>query len=191
MSKLTDFELYTKVQNGDKSALEQIYDRYEKLLFSFAFRMTQNKDTAEDVIQEVFIKLWRKKGVYSEEKGKFSSWLLTVTRNTCLDFIRKAKGNEVELEDRDSLVKDEMSVEDQITWKEERQKLKSAMHLLADEQQKVVDLFYFKGMSQQKIAEECGIPLGTVKGRIRLALKHLKEKYKAAERGGTYGPKNV
>ncbi|MDM5336915.1 sigma factor [Fictibacillus enclensis] len=65
MSKLTDFELYTKVQNGDKSALEQIYDRYEKLLFSFAFRMTQSKDTAEDVVQEVFVKLWRKKGVWA------------------------------------------------------------------------------------------------------------------------------
>ncbi|MED2974002.1 sigma factor [Fictibacillus sp. B-59209] len=67
MSKLTDFELYLKVQNGDKSALEQIYDRYEKLLFSFAYRMTQRQDTAKDVVQEVFIKLWRKKGVYSEE----------------------------------------------------------------------------------------------------------------------------
>ncbi|RXZ00232.1 RNA polymerase sigma factor [Fictibacillus sp. S7] len=65
MSKLTDFELYTKVQNGDKSALEQIYDRYEKLLFSFAFRMTQSKDTAEDGVQEVFVKLWRKKGVWA------------------------------------------------------------------------------------------------------------------------------
>jgi RNA polymerase sigma-70 factor (ECF subfamily) len=65
MSKLTDFELYTKVQNGDKSALEQIYDRYEKLLFSFAFRMTQSKDAAEDVVQEVFVKLWRKKGVWA------------------------------------------------------------------------------------------------------------------------------
>ncbi|MDM5197761.1 sigma factor [Fictibacillus enclensis] len=65
MSKLTDFELYTKVQNGDKSALEQIYDRYQKQLFSFAFRMTQSKDTAEDVVQEVFVKLWRKKGVWA------------------------------------------------------------------------------------------------------------------------------
>ncbi|KSU84154.1 Sigma-70 region 2 [Fictibacillus enclensis] len=65
MSKLTDFELYTKVQNGDKSALEQICDRYEKLLFSFAFRMTQSKDAAEDVVQEVFVKLWRKKGVWA------------------------------------------------------------------------------------------------------------------------------
>lgn len=191
MSMITDFELYTKVQNGDKSALEQIYDRYEKLLFSFAYRMTQSQDSAEDVVQEVFIKLWRKKGVYSEEKGKFSSWLLTITRNTCLDFIRKTKKDEVELEDRDSMVNDEMSIEDQITWKEERHKLKTAMNHLAEEQRKVVDLFYFKGLSQQKIAEECNIPLGTVKGRIRLALKHLREKYKVAERGGNYGPENV
>nr|WP_318540559.1 sigma-70 family RNA polymerase sigma factor [Terribacillus saccharophilus] len=84
-----DVELYTMTQQGDKQALETLYDKYEKLIYSFSFRMTQQQEIAEEAVQEVFLKLWTKRDIYSEQKGKFSSWLLTVTRHTCIDLIRK------------------------------------------------------------------------------------------------------
>ncbi|WP_226645952.1 RNA polymerase sigma factor [Mesobacillus subterraneus] len=168
-----DIELYARLQAKDKRALELLYDRYEKLLFSFAYRMTGRRDLAEEIVQDVFLKLWTKPGMYDETKGKFSSWILTVTRYASIDCLRKKDENHVELEDRDALKSTEPSVEEVAEWKEKRSEIRVAINQLAEEQQQIVELFYFKGLSQQKIADTFQIPLGTVKGRIRLALKHL------------------
>jgi RNA polymerase sigma factor (sigma-70 family) len=89
MGRPSDYELYQKVQEENKEALEMLYDRYEKLLFSFSYKMLKQKDFAEEAVQDVFMKLWRKKGIYTEEKGKFSSWILTVTRNACIETAKK------------------------------------------------------------------------------------------------------
>ncbi|TLS35964.1 RNA polymerase sigma factor [Pseudalkalibacillus caeni] len=176
MKEMNDERLYEKIQQRDKKALEALYDKYEKLLYSFSYKMTKNNELAEEVVQEVFIKLWKGNGSYSSDKGKFSSWLLTVTRNTALDVLRKKKRNTAfELEDRDMLKSNEETVEEQVTWKEDALTVRKAVSKLKKEQQKIIELFYFKGLTQRTIAEKCGIPLGTVKGRIRLALKHLKE----------------
>lgn len=170
-----DIILYLKLQQKDKEALERLYDKYEKLLYSFSYRMVQDSHLAEEVVQEVFIKLWKGNGVYDDSKGKFSSWLLTMTRNTAIDIIRKTKKElSSEIEERDSLQSQDQSIEDQVEWKEEGSRLRKAVDLLKQEQKRMIDLFYFKGLTQQRISEECNLPLGTVKGRIRLALKHLK-----------------
>lgn len=178
-----DKRLYVRVLNKDKQALEQLYEKYEKLLYSFSYRMTQDPALAEEVVQEVFIKLWRGIGAYDDSKGKFSSWLLTITRHTAIDLLRKRKRETtVELDDRDSIQSTENSVEDQVEWKEQGTALRKAVATLKEEQQKIIDLAYFKGLTQQKISSECNIPLGTVKGRLRLALKHIKT-YLDSERG--------
>ncbi|MCA1030813.1 sigma-70 family RNA polymerase sigma factor [Bacillus timonensis] len=175
MPQIEDQILYNQVLAKDKKALEILYDRYEKLVYSFSFKMMGDAQLAEEVVQEVFIKLWRGIGSYEESKGKFSSWLLTITRHTAIDLIRKRKKEAtVELEDRDSLVADEKLVEEQVEWKEEGNRLRRAVATLKKEQQSMINLFYFKGFTQQRISEECDIPLGTVKGRIRLALRHLR-----------------
>ncbi|MQR97443.1 RNA polymerase sigma factor [Fictibacillus phosphorivorans] len=189
MGRTSDYELYLKVQEENKEALEMLYDRYEKLLFSFSFKMLRQKELAEEAVQDVFMKLWRKKGLYSEDKGKFSSWLLTVTRNACIDLIRKQQKNEVEILEKDIDYERTESVEETVTWNEERESLKEAVSSLTEEQQDIVEMFYFKGYSQSDIAEQKNIPLGTVKGRIRLALKHLKKIYQ--ERGDKYGAENL
>lgn len=178
-----DIDLYDRVQQQDKEALSQLYERYEKLLFSFAYRITKRRELSEEIVQEVFIKIWTKPGIYDRSKGKFSSWLLTVTRNTGIDQLRKKNENTYEIEDRDALQRDESSVEEQVEWKEDGRQLRKAMSYLADEQQEIVELFYFKGLSQQKISEKIKIPLGTVKGRLRLALKHLRKNLETAEQG--------
>lgn len=181
-----DYELYKRIQRSDKQALELLYERYEKLLFSFAFRMTGRRDLSEEIVQEVFIKLWTKPNLYSQSKGKFSSWLLTVTRNSSIDHMRRKNEQTEALEERDALRSEDPALEDLVEWKEEGKELRTAITQLAEEQQKIIELFYFKGLSQQMIADEQNIPLGTVKGRIRLALKHLKT-YLHKEKGGESG----
>ncbi|EIT84315.1 RNA polymerase ECF-type sigma factor [Fictibacillus macauensis ZFHKF-1] len=185
MGRISDEELYELVQADNKEALEQLYDRYEKLLFSFSYKIVNTSDLAEEAIQDVFMKLWRKKGIYTADKGKFSSFLLTVTRNTCLDLLRKQSKNQVELLDKDLEREQTESTEETVTWNEERQRLQEAVSTLSSEQQEIVQLFYFKGCSQATIAEKKDLPLGTVKGRIRLALQHLRKVYE--ERGDRIG----
>lgn len=171
-----DIELYTRLQAKDKRALELLYERYEKLLFSFSYKITGRRDLSEEIVQDVFLKIWTKPGMYDETKGKFSSWILTIARYTAIDCLRKKDENHVELDDRDSLKTPGPSVEEVTEWKEKRDEIRAAISQLAIEQQQIVELFYFKGLSQQKIADKFQIPLGTVKGRIRLALKHLQNK---------------
>ncbi|MBD1222543.1 RNA polymerase sigma factor [Virgibacillus halodenitrificans] len=182
--QLHDTELFKRIQTHDEEALELLYDRYEKLLFSFCYRMTNNSFLAEEIVQDVFTKLWTKQRNFDETKGKFSSWLLTVTRNAALDKLRKKSVKTYELDERDALHEDPSSVETQVEWKEENEQLQTAMKTLSEEQRGIIELFYFKGMSQTSIAETCGIPLGTVKGRVRLALKHLRTELSSIKERG-------
>ncbi|TMU84975.1 sigma-70 family RNA polymerase sigma factor [Bacillus sp. BHET2] len=180
-----DIELYQQVLDKDSTALRQLYQQYEKLIYSFSYKMTGDREIAEEVIQEVFMKLWKNHSPYDRSKGKFSSWLLTMTRNTCLDAIRKRKKHEsVEYIEKDSLQVSYDTPDDQLEWKEKGAAIRACIHSLKDDQQKIVQLFYFKGLTQQSIAESTDIPLGTVKGRIRLALKHLHTCLKG--KGGTF-----
>lgn len=180
-----DVELFHRVQAKDEDALEQLYDRYEKLLFSFSYRMTNNKFLAEEAVQDVFTKIWSKQRDFDEGRGKFSSWLLTVTRNTCIDLLRKKKDtSSYELEERDALHTQEPTPEETVEWKERGDEVREAIKQLKEEQQEIIELFYFKSMSQTTIAKTCNIPLGTVKGRVRLALKHLKEILSSQSEGG-------
>lgn len=183
MSEL-DARLYSRMKRGDKEALEDLYDRYVKLLYSFSYKMLEDKQVSEEIVQEVFIKIWTQKSAYDDSKGKFSSWLLTITRNTVIDHIRKRKEVVSDMQARELTEDPDPSVEDQVEWKEKKEDIKQAMNQLGTDQQQVIELFYFKGMSQQKIAEQCDIPLGTVKGRIRLALKHLRETLQSSEKIG-------
>ncbi|TCI69237.1 MULTISPECIES: RNA polymerase sigma factor [Exiguobacterium] len=172
---MTDIELYERVRQKDKQALEALYDRYERILYAFVMQLTKDRDLAEEAMQEVFIKLWRGGGVYDDSKGKFKSWLFTMSRHVTIDLIRKRKPD-LQLDESyaEAIPAPAPSVETEVEWQEERTQIETAMAELPVEQQQVVRLMYFQGLSQQKIADACGIPLGTVKGRIRLALKQLR-----------------
>ncbi|HEU5139968.1 MAG TPA: sigma-70 family RNA polymerase sigma factor [Bacillales bacterium] len=163
--------------------MEALYDKYEKILYSFSYRMTNHKESSEEVVQEVFIKVWEGQGNFDASKGKFSSWLLTIARNTSIDLMRKRKEPTYELEERDSLASEEASTEDLVEWKERGNELREAISGLGEEQKLIIEAFYFKGITQRKIAERFDLPLGTVKGRIRLALKHLQKALKVNEGG--------
>jgi RNA polymerase sigma factor (sigma-70 family) len=173
--ELKDIDLYQMVlQNKDSSALRKLYQKYEKLIYSFSYKMTGDHEVAEEVIQEVFLKLWKKHAPYEESKGKFSSWLLTMTRNTSLDAIRKRRKYEsIGYMEKDSLRVTYDTPENIMEWKEKGSIVRDCISQLKQDQQNIIHLFYYKGHTQQSISDSTGTPLGTVKGRIRLALKHL------------------
>ncbi|PRO66270.1 RNA polymerase sigma factor [Alkalicoccus urumqiensis] len=183
MAGQEDLHLYERIVRQDADALEALYDKYEKLLYSFAWKLTGDAGTAEEVVQEVMMKLWKGTAGYQADKGKFSSWLLTMTRNAAIDLLRKKKRrDEQTVHQETEPSSDSPAVEDLVEWKEKREEIKGAMMKLKEEQRMVIQLIYFEGLSQQRTAEQIGIPLGTVKGRVRLALKHLREEL-ASERG--------
>ncbi|TYS65138.1 sigma-70 family RNA polymerase sigma factor [Bacillus infantis] len=181
MSRSNDSLLYEKILRKDKQALEDLYDKYEKILFSFLYKMTEDRDLSEEALQEVFLKIWRGKGHYTEDKGKFSSWLFTMARNTAIDIIRKKEKGPVPVDEIQPAASLESSAEEQTEWKEERMKVHSAVSKLSEDQKGIIDLIYFKGFTQQKISKSCNIPLGTVKSRARLALRNLRKFLDAAE----------
>ncbi|MFC4713408.1 RNA polymerase sigma factor [Planococcus dechangensis] len=189
MEKISDALLYERVRGKDKAALEELYDRYEKMLFSYLCKMTGDRDIAEEALQEVFVKIWRGTGTYHESKGKFVAWLVTMSRNAAVDLIRKQKKPSVPLDEVAEVESTETSVEETVEVKEKREQIHEAVRHLSDEQQKMVDLFYFKGYTHETIAEKCGIPLGTVKSRIRLALKKLKTSLHMVQEGGVLDDK--
>lgn len=186
MEKSTDTSLYLRVSEQDKAALEQLYDRYEKILFSFLYKMLEDRGLAEEALQEVFIKIWRGKGVYDESKGKFTSWLFRMAQNTAIDLIRKHKKPSVPIEEAAQMVSNDKPVDEQVEWQEKQEQIQTAVQRLSAEQQKMIDLFYFKGHTHETIAEMCDIPLGTVKSRIRLALKKLKTSLHGMQERGAY-----
>lgn len=186
MEKSSDTLLYTRIREKDKDALEDLYDRYEKILFSFLYKMTQDRELAEEALQEVFIKIWRGVGDYDDSKGKFSSWLFRMAQNTAIDLIRKRKKPTVGLEEIAEMPSAERSVEGTAEWQEEKEHIQAAVSQLSAEQQEMIQLFYFKGHTHEKIAELSGLPLGTVKSRIRLALGKLKKTLHGMQGKGAY-----
>lgn len=179
-----DSLLYERIRNKEKVALEELYDKYEKILYSFLLKVTSDHEVVEEAIQDVFMKLWQGTGTYDSSKGKFSSWLLTIARNKALDIIRKKnRAPSTPIDEIEMFLPSSDSTEHQTEWKEEQEEIRKAVSTLSDEQKKMVHYMYFKGYTQQKIAELTGVPLGTVKGRIRLALKKLKRTLQAERRG--------
>ncbi|GAB3068799.1 RNA polymerase sigma factor [Salinicoccus sesuvii] len=185
----TETELYEQIQSGDRNALESLYVKYEKLLFSYAYKMTSNKELSEEVVQDVFLKVWRKKGGYDANKGKLSTWLITLTRNSTIDILRRQKIDTYEYDERDDIdpTQNEQNspVEAAVEAGEDKAMIERAMRSLSSEQQRIITLFYFKACSHSQIAKSLDMPLGTVKSRIRLALQHLKKNIETVKKGGT------
>lgn len=185
----TDSDLYEGLRAGDKSCLEMLYQKYEKLLYSYAYKMTSSHERSEEVVQDVFMKVWQKKGAYDADKGKLSTWLISVTRNSVIDLSRRKKLDTFEYDERDDVNSDtnhfNSSVEQEAERHEDQEMINEAMRALNDEQKKIITLFYFRAYSQSQIAKALDLPLGTVKSRIRLALGHLKKNIDLVRKGGT------
>ncbi len=173
--------LLSKVRAGDFVALEELYQRYSRQAFGLALRILGNYEAAEDVIQEVFVRFWKQPSSYDPARGRFVTWLLSVVHNACIDQLRRKNQNNISLDYAETdgqlnqLAAGRTSVEEEVWLKVQREAIRRALQKLPSEQAQLVDLAFFKGHTHQEIAANTGLPLGTVKSRIRQGLLKLKD----------------
>lgn len=181
LAELTDPELVDAMAMGNVHALEILYDRYSRPVFSFALRILEDHAVAEDLLQEVFLRAWRQARKFSEGRGTFITWLLSITHNMAIDEIRRQNRRPKRADSADpvllltNMTDEALSVEDQALFGSVRESVAQAMASLPKAQRTAIELAYFRGMTQREIAELQGEPLGTIKTRMRLAIRKLRE----------------
>ncbi len=167
---LSDGELLRRVGDGDGGAFEQLYRRYARPVFGLALRRLGDRARAEDAVQETFTSVWRSARTYRPERGPGAPWLYAVARNAIVDDARSAVTHASELPDKpdESLGPADRAEQSWTTWLVHR-----ALEELPENERLVLELAYWKGLSQSEIAERLKLPLGTVKTRTRSGLRRL------------------
>ena len=179
-STLDDEILLRLIVQARAEALSELYDRYGRLVFSLALNSVGNPATAEEITQDVFLRVWQRARQYRADRAKVSTWLTSITRHRAIDQLRR-RGSRPE---QHSLVWAELApgAEPSVDGPEqatalamERERVRAAIDRLSEEQRQVLALAYFQGLTQSQIAEALVLPLGTVKTRIRLGMQKLRE----------------
>ena len=169
-----DSDLIALVGKGDGAALMTLYDRYNRQAFGLAFRILSDAATAEEVVQDAFLALWRNATSFDTSRGAVKTWLLTIVHNRSIDRIRSAKSRvgQVELEVADYAGANTDPWDD-VTDQLDGEQVRAAVAELPPDQRTAVEMAYFQGLTHQEISDRTSIPLGTVKGRLRLGLRKL------------------
>ena len=175
-----EIELLRRVAKGDRSAFEELYDRFSGVLFSTAYRILNNQEATEDVIQDVFIQIWEKAPLYNPALGKPMTWAITLTRNKAIDRLRSTQRrgrlqDEMQCEAETFEQFDERSSFDAASGVETGKLVRDAVQKLSKDQREAIELAFFSSLTQTEIAERLNEPLGTVKARIRRGMLRLKE----------------
>jgi len=174
---LADEDLISLVGDGDAQAFALLYDRHSRVAFSLAHRMLGERQAAEDLAQEAFIKIWRAATSYRAGRGGVRTWILSVVRNQGIDQLRANATRRRTLEKIEaSIPRSQPSEAFAECWRNsQRDQVREALNTLPAEQWKILELAYFSGYTHVEIADLLGLPLGTVKGRMRLGLKMLRD----------------
>ncbi len=174
---LADEELISLVAQGDAEAFATLYDRHSRPAYSLAYRMMGEKQAAEDLTQDAFLKVWRSATSYRAERASVRTWLLSIVHNRGIDQLRSlASRRRTQEKIEASAPKSQPSEAFAQSWhNSQREQVREALSTLPKEQLKTLELAYFSGYTHVEIAELLDVPLGTVKGRMRLGLKKMKE----------------
>ena len=171
----SDETLLEALQRESVYALEELYERHHMTALAVAYRVLRDRDLAEDVVQEAFLAVWRQPGTFRPERGSGRAWLLSIVRHRAIDITRGRSFS------RERLSLDEIAFEPRYPepWQEvnsglDRDRVKQAVEELPQEQREAIMQAYFGGYTQREISERTGVPLGTIKGRMRLGLQKLR-----------------
>lgn len=178
-NELSDEALISAIAGGAVWAMEPLYQRYSRILYSLAYRMVADHQIAEDLIQEAFLSVWRRATSYSPQSGAVRSWMVSIVHHRTIDYLRAVRRRstlkettweEAEQDDRTAFP----DVWDEAWRSVQSAQVRSALMNIPTEQRMVIELAYFQGWTHSEISAGCQIPLGTVKARMRLGLLHLK-----------------
>ena len=175
-----ELELLARVAQRERAAFEELYDRYSNILYATAMKFLKEDADAQDVVQDVFIQIWDKAKLYDPAKGKPLTWALTLTRNRSIDRIRAIQRRTRLRDDfeKETVADESAGIREALSGVdagEKSQILRDAVGQLSPQQRRVIELAFFRGLTQSEVAGELGEPLGTVKARARRGLMKLKE----------------
>jgi RNA polymerase sigma-70 factor, ECF subfamily len=170
----TDSALLSAISAGDEKAIAELYDRYSAVVYSVALRVLGDTGAAEDILQEVFMQLWRNPGLFDSSRGNLAPWLAVITRNRAIDTLRKRRPES----DIADVV---LSVEPDMAGDAERAitmtKVRGVLSGMPAAQRNALEMAYFEGLSHSEISAKTGEPLGTIKTRIRAGLLALRKAF--------------
>ena len=174
---LSEEDLVNALKRQDTIAIKALYDMYSASLYGVISRIVIDTPTAEDVLQETFVKIWNSFSSYSADKGRLFTWMVNIARNLAIDKIRskdfKNQAKNHELENNVTFIDEQRNT----VYKPELMGIKDLVATLKPEQKSILDLVYFKGYTHVEAAEELGIPLGTIKTRLRMAIIELRKNF--------------
>lgn len=170
--KFAESQIVEMLHQNDRQVIAIIYDQYAPSLYGIVVRIVQSEEIAQDVMQDAFVKIWKKGTTYNATKGTLFTWLLNITRNTAIDKLRSAgfkkRGKNQSIDD---LVNNQVSSS---ATNPEEIGVKELLNNLDEKYKEIVDMIYFGGFTHKEVSEELNIPLGTVKTRLRIALRELR-----------------
>jgi RNA polymerase sigma-70 factor (ECF subfamily) len=167
-----DLTLVTAIRTGDQGAMAALYDRYSSIVYAVALRVLQDTAAAEDVLQDIFMQLWRNPGAFDASRGNMAAWLAVIARHRAIDALRRRKPEE----DFENVI---VSVEPDLASDADRSramaKVRAAFESMAPPQRSALEMAYFEGLTHAEIAQKTGEPLRTIKTRIRTGLLSLRK----------------
>jgi RNA polymerase sigma factor (sigma-70 family) len=179
LGEARDRDLVKRIASGDQDAFRRLFGRYGPSALALARRIVRQSFLAEETVQEAFLSLWRNPLGFDPDRGSFKAWLMSTVHHRAVDAVRREeaqrrRADEATAEPLQAVEDHAEAVVDEIGLPQERAAVRDALGTLPPEQRQVVELMYFGGMSQSKIAESLGLPLGTVKSRTLLAMRRLR-----------------
>ena len=176
---LDDEELLLAICDGSELAMDILYQRYYKYAYALAYRIVRDSTTAEDIVQVAFLSVWRKAASYQEQQGSVRIWLQAIVHHRAIDKVRASAPRDarwipLQIENEQDPPSEQPEVWEEAWRREQALLIRSALAQLPPEQRQVIELGYFGGYTHAEIAERWNIPLGTVKGRMRLGLQKMK-----------------
>jgi RNA polymerase sigma factor (sigma-70 family) len=173
-----DRDLVHRLRGGDEEAFRQLFRRYGPVAKALAFRIVRQPHMAEEIVQEAFLALWRSPDSYREDRGTFRAWLLSTVHHRAVDTVRReeAQRRRAEASEVPDPVEEDVAerVVEDAHLAESRARVRSALEEIPPEQRQILELMYYEGKSQTRIAEELELPLGTVKSRTLLGMRRLR-----------------
>lgn len=166
--------LLSSIRSGDEQAMAELYDRYSSIVYSVALRVLGDTAAAEDILQDVFMQLWRTPDAFDAKRGSFPGWLAVIARNRAIDAMRKRRP---ESDITEIVISIEPDLAGGMEWSRALEKIRSALASMSSPQRSALEMAFFEGLTHTEIAAKTGEPLGTIKTRIRSALVSLRKAF--------------